>query len=542
MYHQQHLDSPPPTSQFRRPWSPEPFDPNPPSEPYRPRYDNRTQPYNFEHDYSRYPQTRREPSDVSVEALDLADYAATLRRGQYEYPDYPPESYYSRTDYSTPRSQRHHSMPPASDAGIDTTRFPAWSRHWYDSPSRLPPPPQDYDDIYSHPPLRASKGHFDPSYTIHSPPFNAYSPPMSPPPPFSSTGHDSLLPWSLDHPDAPLDQGTKEERIRMLEREFAGVHPAFEPEPKPETLVGTADANGNLITQGPRKRLASRITQILLALAAAIPAIYAAVGIKTTVKPTPSGTAAAYVLYAASCVTFLGLFYYFAIRPCFRKRVKPEQEGIPGLAGMVLPGANQKKKKGKKGKNGYPQQDVHVNLIVDPSMFRPPQDEEEEDWESSTAVSSNAGKKKPPKRKSIMSALLAERVWLIARSRAKKILCLDIFLTLAWLGVFIYIMLGARCAAPKAETSSSSSTSHTSSSSTHKLEERAFHIASRIISRAYHSTIASRATEPDNGISSWCMAWNISSAAACLLAVISGVCVFFGVKDLGASKVSPRQR
>ncbi len=100
---------------------------------------------------------------------------------------------------------------------------------------------------------------------------------MSPPPPFSSTGHDSLLPWSLDHPDAPLDQGTKEERIRMLEREFAGVHPAFEPEPKPETLVGTADANGNLITQGPRKRLASRITQILLALAAAIPAIYAAV-------------------------------------------------------------------------------------------------------------------------------------------------------------------------------------------------------------------------------------------------------------------------
>lgn len=359
------------------------------------------------------------------------------------------------------------------------------------------------------------------------------------------------MPWSLDPPDVPVDHGTKEERIRMLEREFAGAHPAFESEEKPESLVGTADAKGNLITQGPRKRIAFRITQILLALAAAIPAIYAALvsflrpprsslnllpsqAIKPTIAPTPSGTPAAYVLYVISCITFLGLFFYFAIRPCFRKRPKPQQEGIPGLAGMVLPGGGGQKKK-KKGKKGYPQQqDVHVNLIVDPSMFRPAQDDQDEDWEGSTAVSSSAGgRKRGPKRKSIMASLFEERLWVAARSRAKKILCLDILLSIVWLAVFIYIMLGKRCAAGTASDDSETPGS-TTGTTTGSLQPRAIlHLVSR--------ALTARGPDDDK-TSSWCMAWNVSSAAACLLAVVSGVCAFFGVKDLGASRVNPRKR
>jgi hypothetical protein len=39
-----------------------------------------------------------------------------------------------------------------------------------------------------------------------------------------------------------------------------------------------------------------------------------------------------------------------------------------------------------------------------------------------------------------------------------------------------------------------------------------------------------------------CNAYNVSSACACLLCVVFGVSVFFDVKDLHASKVSPRTR
>ena len=39
-----------------------------------------------------------------------------------------------------------------------------------------------------------------------------------------------------------------------------------------------------------------------------------------------------------------------------------------------------------------------------------------------------------------------------------------------------------------------------------------------------------------------CNAYNVSSAAACFLCVAFGISVFFDVKDLHASKVSPRTR
>ncbi len=62
----------------------------------------------------------------------------------------------------------------------------------------------------------------------------------------------------------------------MLEREFANTpNAAQQGEEKPQ--IGMADGRGNLITQGPRKRTATRVFQVLLSLAAAIPGIYAAV-------------------------------------------------------------------------------------------------------------------------------------------------------------------------------------------------------------------------------------------------------------------------
>lgn len=39
-----------------------------------------------------------------------------------------------------------------------------------------------------------------------------------------------------------------------------------------------------------------------------------------------------------------------------------------------------------------------------------------------------------------------------------------------------------------------------------------------------------------------CDAYNLASAAACLLCVSFGVSIFFDIKDLHASKASPRTR
>src|SRR4051794_16142557 len=91
------LDSPPP-SRFRRPWSPEPFDPSPAS--------HRTIPPNNVYDYELdpYSPTRREPSDISVEALDLADYVHTLRRNRDAGNPYP--NFYPHHNYSPPDLER----------------------------------------------------------------------------------------------------------------------------------------------------------------------------------------------------------------------------------------------------------------------------------------------------------------------------------------------------------------------------------------------------------------------------------------------------
>lgn len=106
----------------------------------------------------------------------------------------------------------------------------------------------------------------------------------------SSYGHESareFLPWSSDPPEygASIDDNLKAERIRMLEREFgsnarsnknsAQDNDFLDENGKP--LIGTVDNKGNLVTQGPKKRALTRVMQILFAMLAAIPSIYAAI-------------------------------------------------------------------------------------------------------------------------------------------------------------------------------------------------------------------------------------------------------------------------
>ncbi|KAJ7905667.1 hypothetical protein B0H14DRAFT_2661089 [Mycena olivaceomarginata] len=594
MYSDPHLDAPPPQSQFRRPWSPDPFDPLPSNSRnqrqfHDPYYANQYpaqadyQP-DYGYDYPEYGATtrgRREASEVSVEALDLADYAMTLRphqgrqyQGQYTQDMYPPSppanrplarppSVVSRMDtlssntHSSPRRtpRRPFSLPPPSvqshssrtshprsaqnhnyyqnsprssrqpargDPEIDITHFPAFSKDWYQpKPSPASPP-----DIYtSLPPsswnTKRGSPHgspFDPGNTLRSGAFPPSSDTLYDPyaHPSSSLGFDSsrdLLPWSSEPPDygPGIDDSLKEERIRMLEREFGpnakgnGPSTAANGEFVDENgkpLVGTVDAKGNLVTKGPRKRLALRTIQILLSLAASIPAIYAALVIKPADKPPPSGTVAAYILYVFSVLTVLLLLYLFAIRPCCGRRKRRSGVGGNPMANgmMVLPKAKKPKggKKGKKGKEGMPG-DVQVNLIVDPNAFGRPNDDdddtdedEEDSFPGSFDPEAARRKRKRAKRRSVFAGLAMEEDWKRARSWAKKITAVDVLGIILWGAVFIFIVIGKRC--------------------------------------------------PSGGFEGWCNAYNVSSAAACLLCVSFCIGTFFDVQDLSSSKASPRTR
>jgi hypothetical protein len=310
----------------------------------------------------------------------------------------------------------------------------------------------------------------------------------------------------------------------MLEREFGpnakGKGPATADngefvDENGQPIVGTVNAKGDLVTKGPRKRTALRAIQVLLSLAASIPAIYAALVIKTVGTPPPSRTIAAYILYVFSVLTLLLLLYMFVFRPCCcrpKRRggkaggANPMANGMMVLPVAGLPGGKKAKKPkgGKKGKKGQPGMpgDVQVNLIVDPNAFgRPGGDDDEDTTEDEDGEGSVPGafdpaaarrKRKRAKRRSVFAGLAMEEDWKRARSWAKKVTAVDVLGIILWGAVFVFILIGKRC--------------------------------------------------PSGDFQGWCNAYNVSSAAACLLCVSFCVGTFFDVQDLAGSKASPRTR
>ena len=290
-------------SQIRRPWSP-----------------------------NCYEQQRREPTDASIQALDLADYAMTLdtpsRQSLYtpesiprptdSHADTPSFESSNNTYHTAPlnpvrrpfslpntaslsshatssRTQTHRSprileqtrvQSPSEE--IDISHFPKWSQSWYNNKPNTSQKDPDAD-IYTPVPLSFDlaglnkNSVFDPGY-VHDPnasdPYGIRSPPLYSP--IHGSSRD-ILPWSNDAPqyELPLDPTLREERMRMLEKEFGNKSqgtkkddPLVDQNGKP--VVGTVDDHGRLVTVGPRKRIFIRLLQILLALAAAVPSIYVA--------------------------------------------------------------------------------------------------------------------------------------------------------------------------------------------------------------------------------------------------------------------------
>ncbi|KAI0819551.1 hypothetical protein BC628DRAFT_1332611 [Trametes gibbosa] len=570
MFSDHQLESPPPISRFRRPWSPDPYDPLPSTTNLR--HSGQDVPNPAEHNAAEW---HRDPSDVSVEALDLADYAHTLNRNEHylsqqppfrAYDPYPPSPQLlrplARMDSLSPPSlvspsasssqshsfsphspmRRPFSLPPPSfpvhslrsdpssayqsrprqDQGvspsseIDIAQFPSFARGWYAQdhphPHRALSPSVAPDHKGGE--AKQERSPFDPAYTFERDPFPE---PYSPPPTYpygSSYGSHSrysrdqnTVPWGGDVPDGDraLDPETKEERIRMLEREFGGKAGSKD-EGDPERTVGSVDERGRLITQGPKKRLAVRWVQALLALTAAISSIYAALIIKPPSPAPPANKLPAYLLYVLSVLTFLGCSFLFLIYPCCcgarKSKTTPYTAGPGGM--MVLPVQGLpggKRKNGKKGKGG---DGVQVNLIVDPTMFG--RDSEQgraedggEDEEGSEALpgsyagSTSGGRpRRPPRRRGIFAGLAMEEQWTKARKMLKWGTTVDVFAMLLWGVEFVVILLGKRC--------------------------------------------------PVGGFEGWCDAYNLATAATCLLCLMFGLSIFFDVKDLHNSRMSPRTR
>lgn len=496
-----------------------------------------------------------------------------------------------------PFSLPNNSLPQIGRNGdpeeeVDVTQFPSWTRDWYGGdarPSRRAGPDNDLDQLEAYelqagfaPPkafmngsrssLKNSKQQspFDPGY-IHPQSYpKAYDPyddnmsyPSYAAPSYSNhepllghnSGRDGVAPWSLDPPEyksAPLDPQVKEERIRMLEHEFGsgkgkkkdrerGDSEDQEKRIKDDGLlrdddgkliVGTPDGKGGLATSGPKTRGAIRWLQVALAVAVGGPIIYAGVALKPNSAPPPSGKPPFFILGVLGPVTFLLLLYLFAIRPCTRRRRYASSAPLTHPGAMILPvngplngkkgkpGKGQKMPGGKKGKKyqgGAMPGDVQVNLIVDPNAFAMPEDDiSSSDSEEIDAGGFPAGffdkndprrtkpkdrakeraKRKRNKRRTIMASLKLEEEWKAARSWLRITSVIDTFASIFWAVAFGFVMAGKRCPTGGKEA----------------------------------------------GYGGWCTAYNASTAAACLLSVAFAVSLYFDVKDLYASKASPRTR
>jgi hypothetical protein len=64
--------------------------------------------------------------------------------------------------------------------------------------------------------------------------------------------------------------------MRMLQREFGGNGNSAINAGHEAPLIGGVDQTGSLVTQGPKKRKAVRVAQVLLVLGAGVPSIYGA--------------------------------------------------------------------------------------------------------------------------------------------------------------------------------------------------------------------------------------------------------------------------
>ncbi len=318
-----------------------------------------------------------------------------------------------------------------------------------------------------------------------------------------------------------MDPYVKEERMRMLEKEF-GVKVKHrkkgydsdeekfdEDEDEAADLVpGSLTREGKIVRAWQKLAATTRAMQILASLITAAVGIGSAFLIKVPADQpaAPRGKIPTFVLYGVSAVSTLALLYLFVFRPCCCDPVKRKSKMIgPGTraGGMVIPvlaGQQQQKSKNpfkSKGKMGRGMPSTTVNLIVDPSMLGKGNtdlsDSGDEDIDEDEEMPGEARRRRRRRRSKKLKAERAalQGLWHLARRSVKLFLIWDIILLLLWLGaVALAFALGKRC--------------------------------------------------PSGSSGGWCDWYNGTIASACVTAVTCLAALWWDVSDLRSSAKGPR--
>ena len=210
------------------------------------------------------------------------------------------------------------------------------------------------------------------------------------------------------------------------------------------------------------------------------------------------------------------MLYMFLFRPCCCS-VRQKQTGfMEGAGGMMvlpvqsLPGPGKKGEKGKKGKNkGSIGEGVQVNLIVDPASFFHEENTHGDD--SDDLSQSDVRTKRIPRRIGVFEGLRKEEQWRTARSKLKRFFAFDIALTILWAVELVLILLGRRCPPGKFD--------------------------GWCVRLSFLQANAGVYCEQCR-----CDSYNTATALACFLVLAFSFSVYFDIKDLHASKASPRTR
>jgi len=191
--------------------------------------------------------------------------------------------------------------------------------------------------------------------------------------------------------------------------------------------AGDVGADGKLISNGPRKRMALRALEVVAAIGAVVACIYAFAVPKPNPAAPPASKPAVYVIVVLGFATIIVFAYVYIIRGLFGVG-RPKDDAHSHA--MVLPisrhRANSKKNK---------QSSVQVNLIVDPSYFSPKHEiTPGVPW--SEQQKSNAG---------VFTSYERERARLSARKGLWWALGLDVLGALVWGTAFVLAMVGPKC-------------------------------------------------------------------------------------------------
>ncbi|SJX61189.1 uncharacterized protein SRS1_12411 [Sporisorium reilianum f. sp. reilianum] len=286
-----------------------------------------------------------------------------------------------------------------------------------------------------------------------------------------------------DHPYGPYPYGrvmtndqVKEERIRMLEKEFGprvthkGKDDADEDDDDleaGETAVGGVDEKGRLVLPRRKLRITTRWLQCLVSLGAAGLGIGGFILIRPEHKAPPSGTFASFVLYGVSALSTMVCLWLFALKPCCRSGREPA--GTAGMAGagagngMVVPimaaagGGGAGSKPGLFGKKNNMQPGACVNLIVDPSLIgkRADDSDSETDSEDDSDKAERRRKKRKHKKRRKLGMLATMKLqarWRVARTSLKWDCGWDVVLCLLWgTAAVMALGVGKKCPSGTAE-------------------------------------------------------------------------------------------